>query len=106
VRAYVQQHLTGATLTPATIAAAHNVSVRQLYKTFAAAGLSLEQWLIGLRLEAARSGLVSPAGRRRSIAATAHAHGFADASHFTARFRAAYGLTPRDWQRTQAGGSA
>ena len=43
--------------------------------------------------------LASPAGRRRPIAAVARAHGFADPSHVTRRFRQAYGLTPRDWQR-------
>ncbi|MEE1806740.1 AraC family transcriptional regulator [Streptomyces sp. BE133] len=28
----------------------------------------------------------------------ARAWGFTDASHFTRRFRGAYGVTPRDWQ--------
>ena len=76
------------------------MSVRQLYKVFAAADVSLEQWLIEIRLAAARAYLDSPAGRRRTIAAVAHAHGFADASHFSRRFKAAYGLTPHDYQRT------
>ena len=55
VQAYVPQS-TSATqaLTPDAIAAAHHVSVRQLYKTFASSGLSLEQWIIALRLEGAR----------------------------------------------------
>jgi AraC-like DNA-binding protein len=99
VRAHVRQHLTDPELTPERIAAAHNVSVRQLYRACGRAGLRLEQWIIGQRLDAARAYLTSPAGRRRSIAATARAHGFPDPSHFTRRFKAAYGLTPRDWQR-------
>jgi len=99
VRSYVQQHLSDPGLTPEAIAAAHHVSARQLYREFSAAGLSLEQWVIELRLEAARAQLASPAGRRRPIAAVARAHGFPDPSHFTRRFKAAYGLTPRDWQR-------
>jgi AraC-like DNA-binding protein len=49
-------------------------------------------------LELARTQLASPAGRQRSIAATARACGFADASHFTRRFRQAYGAAPREWQ--------
>jgi len=98
VQTYLAQHLDDIELTPAAIAAIHNVSVRQLYKAFAAAGLSLEQWVIGQRLEAARAQLRSPAGLRRSIAATARTCGFQDPSHFTRRFRAAYGLSPRDWQ--------
>jgi AraC-like DNA-binding protein len=76
------------------------VSVRQLYKACAGAGVRLEQWVIEQRLEAARAELAAPSGRWRSVAATARACGFADPSHFARRFRAAYGLTPRDWQRS------
>ncbi|WP_299959125.1 helix-turn-helix domain-containing protein [uncultured Modestobacter sp.] len=103
VRTYVGQHLTNPALTPATIAAAHNVSLRQLYRLFSDAGLSLEQEVIGQRLELARAQLVSPAGRRRSIAATARACGFTDASHFARRFRQAFGVSPQEWQRPIAG---
>ncbi|MGK5169063.1 helix-turn-helix domain-containing protein [Geodermatophilus sp. CPCC 205761] len=99
VRAYVRAHLAEPALTPERVAAAHNVSVRQLYKALARAGVSLEQELIGQRLELARTELLSPVGRRRPIAATARACGFADPSHFTRRFRAAYGVTPREWQQ-------
>ncbi|MGY1741549.1 MULTISPECIES: helix-turn-helix domain-containing protein [unclassified Blastococcus] len=99
VRAYVRQHLSDPGLTPRTIAAAHNVSVRQLYKACAAAGWSLEQWVIQQRLEDARARLTTPAGLRRPIGATARACGFADPSHFTRRFRQMYGMTPREWQR-------
>jgi AraC-like DNA-binding protein len=99
VLAYVAAHLTDPGLTPGRVAALHNVSVRHLYKVCAARGLSLEQYVIDRRLELARAELMSPAGRRRSIAATARACGFADPSHFTRRFRAAYGVTPREWQR-------
>jgi AraC-like DNA-binding protein len=104
VRAHVRQHLSDPALTPRTIADAHNVSVRRLYKACAAAGWSLEQWVIEQRLEDARTRLASPAGLRRSIGATARACGFADPSHFTRRFRQAYGMTPREWQRAATGG--
>ncbi|MGY1692029.1 helix-turn-helix domain-containing protein [Geodermatophilus sp. SYSU D01105] len=103
VLAHVRRHLTDPDLTPERIAAAHAVSVRQLYKECADAGVSLEQTVIRERLELARARLVSPSGRRRSIAATARACGFADPSHFTRRFRAAFGTTPREWQRTAGG---
>jgi AraC-like DNA-binding protein len=103
VLAHVRRRPADPDLTPERLAAAHNVSVRQLYKAFAEAGVSLEQILIGERLELARSMLASPSGRRRSIAATARSCGFADPSHFTRRFRAAFGTTPREWQRATAG---
>jgi AraC-like DNA-binding protein len=106
VLAFVRLRLADPDLTPEHIALAHNVSVRQLYKVCAAAGVSLEQWIIDQRLEAARTDLASSRGRLRSIAATARAYGFQDPSHFSRRFRGAYGMTPRDWQRLAAGHTA
>ncbi|SOE01517.1 helix-turn-helix domain-containing protein [Blastococcus haudaquaticus] len=98
VLVYAQQHLAEPDLTPERIARAHNVSVRLLYRSCAEAGLSLEQWIIGRRLEEARALLAAPAGRQRAIASVAQACGFSDPSHFARRFRAAFGLSPRDWQ--------
>ncbi|MHA6630029.1 helix-turn-helix domain-containing protein [Pseudonocardia sichuanensis] len=98
VRAYVRQHLTDPDLRPATIAAAHNVSLRHLYKVCAQAELGLEQWIIGERLRGAREELRRP-GSRRSVTAIARSWGFRDPTHFTRRFRAAYGMTPTEWRR-------
>jgi AraC-like DNA-binding protein len=98
VQAFVRAHLTDPHLTPEAIAAAHHISVRHLYKTFAGAGLRLEQWLIALRLEGARHDLARSDRRHRTIAAVAHHWCFPNTSHFTRRFRAAYGMSPREWQ--------
>jgi len=106
VTAYIGLHLTDPELSAELIARTHHVSVRQLYKTCAAAGLSLEQWIIDQRLESARNVLASPAGRQRSIAATALACGFSDPSHFSRRFRDAFGMSPRDWQHVVRSGAA
>ena len=46
--------------------------------------------------------LGSPGGRRRPIASVARACGFADPSHFARRFRAAFGMSPSDWQQEAA----
>ncbi len=103
VLAYARTHLTEPDLTPARIAHAHSISVRALYRLCAQAGLSLEQWIIEQRLEGARAGLVSPVGRTRTVASVARAWGFTDPSHFTRRFKAAYGVTPRRWRASQPG---
>ena len=104
VQAYVREHLSDPGLTPDAIAAAHHVSVRQLYKTFASSGLSLEQWIIALRLEGARRDLARADSRQRTIAAVGRRWGFPNPSHFTQRFRAAYGMTPREWRALQLEG--
>ncbi|RBY89391.1 helix-turn-helix domain-containing protein [Blastococcus sp. TF02A-30] len=102
VLTYAGQHLGEPDLGPARLAAVHNVSLRQLYSACAAGGVRLEQWLIEQRLEAARAELASPSGRRRPVAAVARSAGFADPSHFARRFRGAFGVSPREWQRAAA----
>jgi AraC-like DNA-binding protein len=98
VRAYVRRHLTDPDLRPAAIAAAHNVSLRHLYKVCAQADLSLEQWIIGERLRGAREELLRSESRHRSIAAIARGWGFRDPTHFTRRFRDEFGMTPGEWR--------
>jgi AraC-like DNA-binding protein len=100
ILAYTRTHLKDPSLDQARIASAHHLSVRALYALCAKAGLSLEQWIIEQRLEGARSTLASPAGRTRTIESVARAWGFTAPSHFTRRFKAAYGLTPRQWRDT------
>ncbi|GAA4257281.1 helix-turn-helix domain-containing protein [Dactylosporangium darangshiense] len=95
VQAYVRDNLRDPDLTPARIAAANAVSVRALYKLYEAMGQSLEQSIIEQRLQGARADLVSSRRRYTSIAAVARAWGFTNPSFFTSKFRAAYGVTPR-----------
>ncbi len=98
IRTYIQQHIDDSGLNPDQIAAALNISVRQLFKVCAQADLSIEQWIINLRLERARAELVRPAAATPPIAAVARRVGFVDASHFSRRFKAAYGISPREWR--------
>jgi AraC-like DNA-binding protein len=101
IMAYLRQHLTEPDLTPARIAQAHHISIRALYATLTGHGISLEQWLITQRLSRARADLASPFGRRQQIAVVARSWGFTSATHFGRRFKAAYGMTPREWQSQQ-----
>jgi AraC-like DNA-binding protein len=99
IRAYIRQHLAEPDLAPENIAAAHNISVRYLYKVCAAADFSLHQWVTSQRLQGARDELAGPASRHRSIAMIAQRWGFSNPTHFSRRFRAAYGISPRDWRQ-------
>jgi AraC-like DNA-binding protein len=96
---YVRQHLTDRDLTPVTIARAHNISVRYLYKLCDAAGVKLVEWIIAERLEGARRDLTSPSQGNRTIALISQQWGFKDPSHFSSRFRNAYGISPREMQQ-------
>ncbi|MBF6241674.1 helix-turn-helix domain-containing protein [Nocardia otitidiscaviarum] len=102
IREYVRAHLADPLLGAESIARAHSISVRYLYKLCAGADLSLEQWIIAERLERVRADLARPEYEHRSIGLVASAWGFRDASHFARRFRAAYGMTPREWRRSAA----
>ncbi|MBF6301437.1 helix-turn-helix domain-containing protein [Nocardia amamiensis] len=99
IRAYVRRNLADPDLGAEHIAKAHNMSVRQLYKICANAEYSLEQWIISQRLEQVRADLTKPEHRQRTISMIARRWGFRDPSHFARRFRAAYGLSPREWRR-------
>ncbi|GAA4930564.1 AraC-like DNA-binding protein [Nonomuraea thailandensis] len=99
VLAYIRAHLTDPELTPARIAAAHNISLRSLYRLCEDGGLSLEQWIIRRRLDGARSDLTAPEHAHRTIDAIARSWGFTHPGYFTRRFRGAYGLTPREARR-------
>ncbi|HSA52695.1 MAG TPA: helix-turn-helix domain-containing protein [Yinghuangia sp.] len=103
VRQYVRLHLTDPGLTPESIAAAHNISLRYLYKMCAQAGFSLHEWIIAERLRGARDELADTAPTGRTVAVVARRWGFTDPTHFGRRFRAEFGMTPGQWRR-RAGG--
>jgi AraC-like DNA-binding protein len=96
ILAYVRQHLTDRDLTPTAIARAHSVSLRYLYKICSTADVRLVEWIIEERLEGAREDLIKVNASQHSIATIANKWGFKDPSHFTSRFRQAYGVAPRD----------
>ena len=100
VRAYVRQHLADPDLGPDTIATALAVSTRHLYRVCGDAQLHLEQWIISNRLERARMELSQTAADSSTIGAIARRWGFKDPTHFTRRFRAAYGMLPSQWLRS------
>ncbi|MCW2760245.1 MAG: hypothetical protein JWR85_446 [Marmoricola sp.] len=99
VLACVRQNLRDPALGPESIANALAVSRRQLFRVCQQADLSLEQYVIDRRLAGAKAELAAPLNHSRTIAAVAAWWGFKDATHFGRRFKAAYGMLPRDWRR-------
>jgi AraC-like DNA-binding protein len=99
VRTFVQQRLADPELGPRMIAWHHGISVRSLYGLFHRSGSSLEQWIIAERLKRAHEDLASPQCDGLTIEAVARRWGFAQASHFSRRFREHYGVSPSQWRR-------
>jgi AraC family transcriptional activator of tynA and feaB len=98
---YIDAHLPDPSLSADQIAAAHNISLRQLYRVWASSGHSIPvaEWILQRRLGRARDQLTDLDPDKMTIAAIAYANGFASASHFTRRFRQMSGTTPREWRR-------
>lgn len=95
---YTRRHLGDADLGPIKVAAAHYISVRQLYKVLSAEGVSLNDWIRTHRLEACRHALAHDS-RSVTIASIARRYGFTDMSSFSRAFRIEYGLSPRAWRQ-------
>ncbi|MFF2351060.1 helix-turn-helix domain-containing protein [Kitasatospora sp. NPDC058115] len=76
--------------------------MRYLHKLFEREGLTVRRWIQQRRLEQCRRALGGRQERGSSIAAVAHHWGFANASHFSRSFKAAYGLSPREWRDSES----
>lgn len=98
VKAFVREHLADPGLNAESIAAAHFVSVRHLYKVCADGGLRLGQWIIEERLARAAEDLSRRTSPGMTVSQVAHRWGFTSPAHFATRFRRAYGVSPREWQ--------
>ncbi|MEV7806778.1 helix-turn-helix domain-containing protein [Microbispora sp. NPDC088329] len=101
---FIRQRLGDPDLTPETIAAAHQISVRHLYTLFREQGLTVAAWIRRCRLEQCHRDLADPRQRSLPIQAVAARWGFTDASTFSRAFRAAYGISPREHRHTAAAG--
>ncbi|MGV9711347.1 helix-turn-helix domain-containing protein [Gordonia sp. NPDC003424] len=104
LRAHIRAHLADPALSPQSIASAHGISVRKLFRVFADAGVSVEQWIVAGRLEGARADLVRPETRHLPVAVIARNWGFTNPSHFSKRFRVMYGMSPRAWRNATGDG--
>jgi len=98
ILAFIQHHLADPHLTPRHIAAAHHISTRTLERLFEPHGTTPTAWIRARRLDRCRHDLADPLLRERPIHATAARWGFPAPAHFTRTFRAAYGISPRDYQ--------
>ncbi|MFD7595739.1 helix-turn-helix domain-containing protein [Kitasatospora sp. NPDC059812] len=106
VKDHILRHLGDRDLSPERIAGAHHVSVRYLHKLFRFEGVTVARWIQRQRLDMSRRDLGRPNAGRATVAAVAGRWGFVSASHFSRAFRAAYGVSPREWQACALAGPA
>lgn len=97
VRGFIVRNHADRSLDPASIAAAHGISVRRVHQLFQG-GESVMDTLRGARLESARRDLADPRLIDRSVAQIASAHGVVNPTLFARQFRRAYGRSPRGYR--------
>ena len=98
VRAFIEERLGDADLSPGTIAAAHHVSVRYLHKLFEAHQTTVAAWVRARRLERCRRDMLDPAHRLEPVSAIATRWGLTNPAHFSRLFRDAYGAAPTEYR--------
>jgi AraC-like DNA-binding protein len=98
VQSFIDRRLGDPELSPSAIAAAHHISLRQLYRLFDAQPTGVAEWIRQRRLERCRRDLLDPAFAHWSVSAIAARWGLMDAAHFSRAFRAAYGLPPTEYR--------
>ncbi|RJL22941.1 helix-turn-helix domain-containing protein [Bailinhaonella thermotolerans] len=99
VQAFIEEHLGHADLSPATVAAAHHISVRHLQKIFEEHGLGVADWIRSRRLERCRRDLADPAQDPVPVRTIGARWGFPSPAHFTRAFHRAYGVPPARYRR-------
>ncbi|WP_165495439.1 helix-turn-helix domain-containing protein [Actinomadura roseirufa] len=100
---WIEARLHDPGLSPAAIADAHHISVRQLYRVFQPKGTTVARYVRSRRLEHCRRELRDPFLATQRIGAIAGRWGLPDAAAFSRAFRAAYGVTPSAYRAAATG---
>ncbi|HEY5836483.1 helix-turn-helix domain-containing protein [Streptomyces sp.] len=99
IRQYINHHLADSGLSPEAIAEAHCVSVRYLHRLFEGEGITVSRLIQQRRLEECSRELARRSRVMPTVSAVAQRWGFVNAAHFSRTFKAAYGVSPREWRR-------
>ncbi|MFF9851006.1 AraC-like ligand-binding domain-containing protein [Streptomyces litmocidini] len=92
--AFITANLHDARLTPATVAAAHHVSLRTLHRAYQPYGTTVSDTIRRERIARCRRDLEDPLLHARPVSAIGARWGYPRASDFTRAFKAAVGMTP------------
>ncbi|MEU9132258.1 helix-turn-helix domain-containing protein [Kitasatospora sp. NPDC048540] len=102
VREHIDRHLGDTELSPETIARAHHISVRYLHRLFEGEGVTVGRLVQQRRLEACARELGRRGRTAPTVSVVAQRWGFVNPAHFSRAFRAAYGVSPREWRALAA----
>ena len=98
VRAAIEARLTDPMLDASAVAAAAGISVRYANAVLAREGTSIMRLILARRLARCQEALRDPSQAHRTLSEIAYGWGFSDMTHFSRRFRAAYGVLPSEYR--------
>jgi AraC-like DNA-binding protein len=98
MRDALREHYHDAEFDTASLARLLGISRRYVHVLFASVGSTFGQELMAVRLERAREVLADKRFSRKGIGEIAWCCGFTAPSHFAARFRERYGVSPRQYR--------
>ncbi|MFI9615807.1 helix-turn-helix domain-containing protein [Streptomyces sp. NPDC052023] len=100
IQDFIGRHLGDTDLSPATVAAAHHISLRTLHRLFHqhAHGTTVAAYIRRQRLARAQRDLADPRLSTRPVHAIAARWGFPRPADFTRAFRTHYGSTPSEYR--------
>ena len=101
LKSIIESRLYEPDLRPAAVAAEAGIRIRYANTLLSAEGTSLERYILNRRLERCRRALEDPRQAHRTIGEIAFAWGFSDLSHFARRFKAEFGVSPREYRRQE-----
>ncbi|QKW09174.1 helix-turn-helix domain-containing protein [Streptomyces sp. NA04227] len=101
VKDFIRHNLHDPELSADTVAAAHHISSRYLYRLFQENGLTVRSWIRTQRLEECARALGDPVQLATPINELALRWGFSHPAAFSRAFREAYGVSPRDYRMRQ-----
>lgn len=97
IKQFIISRLNEADLTPATIAAAHNITPRYLHMLFEDQEQTVSHWIKCRRLDRCKDDLAKSIVTGQSVSEIAFKWGFNDLSHFSRSFKARFGMSPREF---------
>nr|WP_236570236.1 helix-turn-helix domain-containing protein [Streptomyces mexicanus] len=102
VREHINRNLGDPDLSPESIARTHRISVRYLHRLFQGEGTTVGRLIQQRRLEECGRELARRGRTTPTVSAVAQRWGFVNPAHFSRAFRAAYGVSPREWRNLRA----
>jgi AraC-like DNA-binding protein len=103
LKKYVIDNINEQKLSIIDVAAAHELSERQVQRAFETADTTFSAFLLAKRLEHVHLALTDPRRAHRSISEIAASCGFGDISYFNRAFRQRYECSPSDVRAGRAG---